>query len=111
MNEGHTVKIMLFGKEHTIKSPADPQTTKQYAEYIDSLVQQISSKIGFPEPTRVAALALLQITHELFSLRDKLERDDKEFDRRMRILIDSARALVVEGGVQTEISSDLFKKE
>lgn len=106
MNEGHTVKIMLFGKEHTIKSPADPETTQQYAKYIDGLVGQISSKIGFPEPNRVAALALLQITHELFSLRDKMERDDKEFEKRMRILIESAKGLMIEGGVQTEMPSE-----
>lgn len=75
MNDSHTVRISVYGKEYTIKTSEDPSITLEYAEYIDGKMKEIGQKTGSFDPNRVATLALLQITHELFALRKKFDGD------------------------------------
>ncbi len=75
MSDSHTVKISVYGKEYTIKTSEDPAITLEYAEFIDAKMKEIGQKTGSFDPNRIATLALLQITHELFALRRKLDTD------------------------------------
>lgn len=106
MSEIHQVKITLLGKEHTIKSPVDPETTQRYAAYIDGLMKEVSSKLGSMETGKVAALAMLQITHELYTLRKRLENDEMEYKRRITELTENAQSIMSGSGIQTKILPD-----
>jgi len=95
VNESHNVRIEVYGKEYTIRSSEGPEVTMRYAKYIDDTMKDISHKTGAFDATKIATLALLQITHELFALRSQKGSDDADFALRMNQLnekIDAALA-------------------
>ena len=103
MTDQNTVKIHVYGKEYTIKSPENPEVTTEYAGYIDKLMKEIARKTGSLDMNRIAILALLQVTHELYALRRRVERENLEFDRKMDELGKEIEAYMSKGGIQTEI--------
>ena len=102
--EGKRVSVTVYGMELSIVSSEDPAKTRQYAEYVDTMMRQIASRIGgHTDANRVAMLALLQIAHELFSLREKTEQTGKAYDAKMKKLLREMDAAVSLSGVQTRI--------
>ena len=73
MKEKHTVKVNIFGSEYPIKSEADPEYVKRVAKYVDRKMREISDKIDIRSTSKVAILAALNITDELFQ-----EKSDKD---------------------------------
>jgi cell division protein ZapA len=73
MKEKHTVKVNIFGSEYPIKSEADPEYVKRVAKYVDRKMREISDKVDIRSPSKVAILAALNITDELF--REKADKD------------------------------------
>lgn len=103
MVEANTVTIEVYGKEFTIKTSEDPEATRKYARYIDTRMKEIGKRTGAFDVNRIATLALLSITHELFATRNQMDKDNEEFSRRMKNLLDKIEELMVASGVQTEI--------
>lgn len=103
MPEGNTVTIEVYGKEYTIKTSEDPEITKEYARYIDGKMKEIGQRTGAFDVNRVATLALLSITHELFATRRQMDSDNEELIRRMKSLTDKIDELMVASGVETEL--------
>ena len=66
-----SVRVTIFGDEYTIRSDASPAHTRQVAEYVDRMIRQVLSAGTIVETHKVAILAALQITDELFRLRSE----------------------------------------
>ena len=64
-----SVRVTIFGDEYTIRSDASPAHTREVAEYVDRTIRQVLSAGTIVETHKVAILAALQITDELFRLR------------------------------------------
>jgi len=64
-----SVRVTIFGDEYTIRSDASPSHTREVAEYVDRTIRQVQSAGTIVETHKVAILAALQITDELFRLR------------------------------------------
>ena len=64
-----SVRVTIFGDEYTIRSDATPAHTREVAEYVDRTIRQVLSAGTIVETHKVAILAALQITDELFRLR------------------------------------------
>jgi len=106
MTERRNVRIKVYGREYSIVSSAEPDATMEYAAFVDGVMRDIGLKTGATDPNRVAILALLHITHELFSLRAQLKADEDEYERRIdRLLADLTRPISA-GGTQTELPAD-----
>ncbi|MDH5477949.1 MAG: cell division protein ZapA [Nitrospinota bacterium] len=102
--EGKRVNITVYGMDLSIISSEDPAKTRQYADYVDTLMRQIATRIGgHTELSRVAMLALLQIAHELFALKEKTQSEGKVYQAKLDKLIAEIDAAVSLSGVQTEI--------
>ena len=102
--EGKRVSVTVYGMELSIVSSEEPEKTRQYAEYVDTMMRQIASRIGgHTDLNRVAVLALLQIAHELFTLREKTDLAGKAYDAKMKKLLRELDAAVSLSGVQTRI--------
>ncbi len=71
--EKHTVRVSIFGSEYPIKSEADPDYIEKVAKYVDRKMREISSKVDIRSTAKVAILAALNITDELF--REKADKD------------------------------------
>jgi cell division protein ZapA len=64
-----SVRVTILGDEYAIRSDASPAHTREVAEYVDRMIRQVLSTGTVVETHKVAILAALQITDELFRLR------------------------------------------
>lgn len=96
MADLNKVIIKVYGKEYSIASSEDPGVTVEYAEYIDAVMREIAKKTSATDQDRVATLALLQITHELFQIKNRSISDSEEYDRRMGALLGEIEAAIKE---------------
>lgn len=71
MGSMESVRVVIFGVEYSIKSDADPDITKQVAQYVNSKITEIHEKTASRDNLKVAVLSLLNITGELFELKAK----------------------------------------
>jgi cell division protein ZapA len=67
------VTVRIGGEEHTIRANVEPEYTRRCAEWVDQRMVEIRSQIGLLENHKVAILAALSITDELFQTRTQLE--------------------------------------
>ncbi len=103
MSNLHTVKISIYGKDITIKSTEQPMETQKYAEYIDHVMKGIGKKTGSMDMNRIAVLALLHVTRELFTLRKNIKADNAEYEKKVKEFAANLEAVINETGVQTKL--------
>ena len=65
-----SVKVEILGESYVLRTEAAPEHTKAVAEYLDKAIRQILSGGSVIETNRAAILAALQITSELFQMRE-----------------------------------------
>ena len=67
------VRVTIVGEEYSIRSDASADHTESVARYVDQAIRRIRSNAPPVESHKVAILAALQITDELFRLRESSE--------------------------------------
>ena len=82
----NTVTVRIAGEEHTLRSAADSDYTRQCASFLDWRIREIRERSGMVEGHRAIILAALSITDEYFRDRDELERLRREMASRSRNL-------------------------
>ena len=74
MQEGkQSVKVNIFGEDYPIRGDADRRYILQVGRYVDLKMREVAEKLSNKSPLRVAVLAAMNITDELFR-----EREDKD---------------------------------
>lgn len=86
----HAVKVTIGGEEFTVRSELPPEYTQQVAAYFDRMLRDIRGSIPTVEAHKVAILAGLAITDELFQAR----RGDGELAGRVTALAEEFARLV-----------------
>ena len=87
--ESNQVQISIFGQEYSVKAPADPDYIKKIAEYLDDKMREVQSGFSTTQSsTRIAILAGMNITDELFTARQSDESDSTEFEEKISSLIE-----------------------
>jgi len=66
------VTVRIGGEEHTIRANVEPEYTRRCAEWVDRRMMEVRSQLGLIENHRVAILAALSITDELFQARAQI---------------------------------------
>ena len=87
--ESNQVQISIFGQEYSVKAPADSDYIKKIAEYLDAKMREVQS--GFTttqSSTRIAILAGMNITDELFNSRQSSESENTEVEQKISSLIE-----------------------
>ncbi|MFQ5894509.1 MAG: cell division protein ZapA [Nitrospinota bacterium] len=86
------VKVDIFGQSLVLRTEADEPFARELARFVDERVRRAAHQS--PEPLKVALLAALNITGELFEVRQQMEVERREISRRAeRILQMVERAL------------------
>ena len=88
-DESNQVSISIFGQEYSVKAPADPEYILKIAEYLDGKMREVQT--GFTttqSSTRIAILAAMNITDELFNSRQSGESEDTEVEQKITSLIE-----------------------
>ena len=90
------VKVTIYGQEYTIKAPADARYIKNIAEYVDEKMREVQEELSTPQvPAKVAILAAMNISDDLFAERRNRDKSNGEVERKVSSLIE-----VVEEAIQ-----------
>ena len=70
----HSVTVRIAGEEHVIRANAEPDYTRDCANFVDERIREIKRQAGLIEGHKAAILAALSITDEFFQARNDLDR-------------------------------------
>ncbi|MCK4426934.1 MAG: cell division protein ZapA [candidate division Zixibacteria bacterium] len=68
-----SVKVNIFGEDYPIRGDAERVYILRVGKYVDQKMREVAERLSNKSPLRVAVLAAMNITDELFR-----EREDKE---------------------------------
>jgi cell division protein ZapA len=84
MDEKKTLRVNIYGTEYPIRGIADEEYILKVAEYVDAKMREIDQKVAVKSALKVAILAALNITDELFRERldkgESVDRYEKKID-------------------------------
>jgi len=69
-----TLRVNIYGSEYPIRGIADEEYILKVAGYVDAKMREIDQKVSVKSALKIAILAALNITDELF--REKLEKEE-----------------------------------
>ena len=72
-SDKHVLKVRIYGAEYSIRGQADADYIKAVADYVDSKMLEVDKNVRVDSSLKVAILASLNITDELF--RERSEKD------------------------------------
>lgn len=76
------MRVTIFGMEYTLKSEENPQFIVELADYLNEQMTEISEKSSTNSALKIAILAALNITDDLFKERKEKEKlEDKIADK------------------------------
>jgi cell division protein ZapA len=70
----NAVTVRIGGEDHVIRAKVEPEYTIRCAKWVDGRIGEIRSHVGLLEKHKVAILAALSITDELFQAQKELEK-------------------------------------
>ncbi|OVE79921.1 hypothetical protein BVY01_01225 [bacterium I07] len=74
----NVLKVRIYGAEYSIRGQEDANYIKAVADYVDQKMREVDKTIRVDSSLKVAILASLNITDELFRLRvQKSQLEDK----------------------------------
>lgn len=66
-----TIRVEIFGTEYPIKGDVDSDYIEKVARYVDKKMREVAEEHSLVSPSKVAILAAMYITDELFKERDE----------------------------------------
>ena len=72
------VTVNIFGADYAIRNGADPEYIRSVAAHVDQLMRELSERVAYASATKLAVLAALQLTDQIFSERNKESCDHSE---------------------------------
>ena len=86
-----SVKVTIYGTEYPVRGEADSDYIQEVAAYVDGKMKEVAESLSVKSTTKVAILAALNITDELFQLRGSSENEIEEYEDRLTLLADRVR--------------------
>lgn len=81
------VTVNIFGADYAIRSGADSEYVRQVAAHVDSLMREIASRVTHVSATKIAVLAALQVTDQLYSERKERDSDRQQLSEHTETLL------------------------
>lgn len=81
------VTVNIFGADYAIRSGADSEYIRKVAAHVDDLMREIASRVNHVSATKIAVLAALQITDQLYSERTERESDRQQLSEHTETLL------------------------
>ena len=76
------VRVTIFQQPYTLRASGEPGEAEALAQAVDTLMNQIATRMGGNDPTRVAVLASLHLADKV----RQLERQSDSLSSRLRDL-------------------------
>ena len=80
-SQRYSVTVEIAGEKHVLRSDAPPEYTHAVAAHVDATVRALGQSSSL-EPQRIAILAAMVITDELFRAREELRALREDVERR-----------------------------
>lgn len=72
-SENNVLSVRIYGAEYAIRGQTNPDEIKAVADYLDQKMREVDKNVRVDSSLKVAILASLNITYELF--RAKAEKE------------------------------------
>lgn len=85
------LSVEIYGQQLNLKSAADPEYTSKLADFVDGHIRKVSGQSN--DPLKVALLASMNISNELFEERKSQEESQIAISQRadsLREMLDRA---------------------
>jgi cell division protein ZapA len=96
--ERQTVEVTILGETYALKSETTAEYTRRVAEHVDRTAREIREESGIVEQAKLAVLAALAVTDQLFRMREGVEVVKGLAERRAERLAAEVRAVVEQAG-------------
>lgn len=94
-----TTRVTILDEPFAIRSEADEEYTRRVAGHVDRSLRELRSKAPSMEPFQAAVLGAMEITDELFRLRERVAELEGDIAARVAGLADAiGEALERTGG-------------
>ena len=98
------VQVDIHGQRYAVRSDLDPQYIGDLAAYLDEKMRAAARELTSADPLRIAVIAALNISDELFRAREDSAGADtrararaEDIERLLDAALDEAKAQVVNG--------------
>jgi cell division protein ZapA len=83
------VRVTIFGQEYTVKSKADRAYVISVANYVNNKMEEVESALPVVQaPLKIAILAAMNITDELFSCQREKDEIIRTVEEKAEFLIE-----------------------
>ena len=83
-----TVTVTIYGEDYPIRGEADSEYITQVASYLDAKMREVAQRNGNKSPSKVAILAALNITDELFKARRASSAEVKNIEDKAQTILE-----------------------
>jgi cell division protein ZapA len=83
-----SVKVNIFGEDYPIKGDSETFYIQKVANYVDLKMKEVADRMSNKLPLRVAVLAAMSITDELFKEKEEKENKLKDVEVKSQSLLD-----------------------
>lgn len=87
-----TNRVHIFGQTLALKGGADSAYLQTLAAYVSAHMEKLAKESPLTPVAHVAMLASINIAHELFDLRSRVEAREADIDTRTREMLDNIEA-------------------
>ncbi len=83
-----SVRVNIFGEDYPIKGDTNTRYILRVGKYVDQKMREVADKITNKSPLKVAVLAAMNITDELFKEKEEKEKKLLDVEERAQTLLE-----------------------
>jgi cell division protein ZapA len=83
-----TIEVEVFGHRFSLQGEGDEAYFHELAEYVDTQMRTLAKQTKTSTPTKLAILAAINVTDELFRLQRHGDPGETEMARRAQLLVE-----------------------
>lgn len=83
-----TIEVEVFGHRFSLQGEGDEAYFHELAEYVDTQMRTLAKQTKTSTPTKLAILAAINVTDELFRKQRNRESGETEMERRAQLLVE-----------------------
>jgi cell division protein ZapA len=106
-----TTRVTILDEPFAIRSEADAEYTRRVAGHVDRSLRELRDKAPSMEPFQAAVLGAMEITDELFRLRERVAELEGDIAARVAGLADAVgEALEANGGPRASTKGETAER-
>ena len=85
-SDKNVLKVRIYGAEYSIRSPKNVNDIESIAEFVDKKMREVDQSLRVDSSLKVAILAVLNISDELFTERKEREKLQAQLEDKIKKL-------------------------